>query len=211
MTRRGVTLLELLLASMIGLVVVLGLSKIDVTRIYLSQEVQNRTRGPSEAMLVLSSIIKDLEQADRAVLYGPDCGGGTPSSCLKFRIPIGTDFDNTNPVVNNYKWFKYSFSAGQIQYDAITDTGCGTDRTFKDLTGLTFAWRDESPTPPGGREPFAPPTEDNNVIEIQVSWHDPTSGVDRSYTGQATMRAGAYTDLTSGLSPVGVAPEPSSC
>jgi hypothetical protein len=71
-------------------------------------------------------------------------------------------------------------------------------------------YRDETITPPGGDpsgQNLAPP-QDNNVLEMIVEWTDPQTNVTQQFVSQMTMRAGAYTNLTTGLSPSGAAFDP---
>ncbi len=76
MTRRGVTLLELLLAVTLGFVILLAIGNLDVTRMRLTQDVAGTGAFQASAERVLFHMAKRLEQADRINLL---CTGGSPN------------------------------------------------------------------------------------------------------------------------------------
>ncbi len=205
--RRGMLLTELLVASAVGFVVLLAVSQVDVTRVYFMQELGRGARAESEAALALAHITRALQRADRVALL---------ATGIQFRTPqggAGADLD----LPASYRWAQYKLVGSQIHFfDNIGAFGagpaCGVDFLFDQISGLTFAHADEAMPPPGG-DPFAPALEDNNVLLITVSWDaDPGPGVDtKSYTGEVTMRSGAYTGVTTGLAPAAVSNPNAGC
>ena len=98
MNRHGVTLLELLLASTIGFVILLALGHVDVTRIRMSQDISQRSQILGEASLALVSITRDLELADQVLIFS-DAACTTPAvsngRCIQIRIP---EVDTNGPA-----------------------------------------------------------------------------------------------------------------
>ena len=66
--QRGLTLMELLVASTISLVVILAVGQLDVSRILLSQQVRETSTVGSEAQLAVLQFVRDAQQADRVNL-----------------------------------------------------------------------------------------------------------------------------------------------
>lgn len=127
---RGMNLLELVAASVLGLVILLAIGEVDVARVRLYEEnlkIARRTtdpsRGESEAGWLLQRLMADARQADRVVLRDmrtlTDAEGnpvldeaGNPkkvSNRLQLRIPdretATTVADLRNPA--NYDWMEY--------------------------------------------------------------------------------------------------------
>lgn len=206
MNRDGVTLTELLIASAVGLVVVLSIGQVDMTRIRLMNEVL-RPATLSEAALAMHDMTKHLMQADRVVVLTPDN--------VQFRIPPANAADLDNPA--SYRWAQYKLVDGPDP-DALPDTinfyddtaggGCGVDATFGGGVSasnvvVTMAlnviyFNEDSPPPPGGD----PPMNDNNTVRITVtqSWTPPSGPpTTASNSGSVTLRAAAYSDVDAGV------------
>jgi len=206
---RGFTLMELAAASTIALVVLLAIGQVDVTRVYLTQDIRQKTSEQSEASLAMAHMTRALQKADRIRLISPDS--------IQFRVPrgpLGLDLDQAA----SYRWAQYRLAGSQIQFfdnigAAPAAPACGADFTFNGISGLTFAYADESMAPPGNTEPLAPSTADNNMLLVTISWDaDPGPGVDiKSYTGEVMIRGGAYTDLMTGLAPANISNPNAGC
>ena len=194
----GVTLLELLLASSVGMVVLLAMAHVDVTRILVGQDARDLSEIQAEPSFALTHLTRSVIQADRVNLIS--------ASNIQIRIPPRPETGLDDP--NNYRWVQYRLNGTEIRY--FTTGPCAVASRFRNVGSLQIQYRDESPAPPGG-EPLA--GLDNNVLAITVASTvvNPQIGQAVSVTGEATMRAGAHTNLMSGLLPPGVGDPPASC
>jgi hypothetical protein len=197
------TLAEVLVASAIGLAVILSIGQVDMTRINIMNQVL-RPATLSEAALGMHHMIKHLMQADRVVVLAPDN--------VQVRIPQNPAALDT-PA--SYRWAQYKLVDGNgdtlpdtINFYDDTAAGCGVDAAFGGsvpasnvVTTMTLvvAYADEdSPMPPGGE----PPMNDNNTVRITVAqtWAPPGgSPTTETNGGSVTLRAGAYSDLDAGI------------
>lgn len=200
-TERGVTLMELLLASSIGVVVLLALAHVDVTRILVGQQAKDVSEIQAEPAFALTHLARSIVRADRVNLIS--------SSNIQIRIPPTTGTGLDDPA--NYRWVQYRLNGTEIQYFTNNPTPCTVASRFRDISSLNIQYRDESAVPPPGGEPLGGP--DNNVLEITVksTAADLQTGEKVSLTGEATMRSGAYTNLMTGLLPPGAGNPPGSC
>ena len=193
MRRAGITMIELLIASVIGIVIMLALGNMDSTRVYLSDQIRRSSSSLSEASLAVSLAVRDIQQADRVVLLNP--------TSVQVRIPLAAAASNPpasldNPA--NYKWVQYK-SDGINHEIVLYDPPCtarqrfGRCRTDESgcFSGLEISYVDASPAPPGGD----PPNQDNNTQQFKLSWRDIKTNVTQDLIDQATMRASAYTNL----------------
>ncbi len=183
---RGFTLIELFTAMALSMIVVLAIGQIDVSRVRLSQEI--RRRAPAEAAFALAYMARSLQQADRIVLLSLTSVQfrqftGDPTAAGALDIPA------------NYTWGQYRL----VGLDIVSySASCAVNEAFTALNSLDIQYADEAPAPPGGD----PPVQDNNVLQIIV---------DGRYTTELTIRAGAYTNLMTGLAPPGVSDPPAPC
>jgi hypothetical protein len=216
--RRGITLLELLIAGTLGLVVVLALGQVDATRIYLSDKVRTSNTSTTEAAMAMTQMVRTMQQADRVIV-------DTGLESVQVRIPI----DRTNLDADaGYQWIQFRRDAvtGKVvqfnpdgscavmaQYGA-----CGSSADDACFTVLAFSYQDEAVAPPGGD----PSLQDNNLLQVELQWTDPKSGRTQWYQDQVTLRAGAYSNVNTqsgggikdsgtGLAPSGVAVPPGAC
>lgn len=238
MSARGMTLLELLLASGIGFVIILALGHVDVTRIRMSQDISERIQGSGESSLAIVSIVRDVERADRVRMLTDACTvPGAPltsSSCVQIRIP---EIDRNGPgggpnacpncttaaspnpccfnIGDNYRWVQYRFNAGTIERYDETVQNCNQQQTFTGISGLTVSYVDEAQAPLGalGAEPL-PGNEDNNMVQVVVQWPNPADPATPYTTlSQVALRATPYTNVPNGLdvSNPPVSPPPGPC
>ncbi len=231
---RGITLFELLVASSLGLFLLIAIGRINLSRFYHSKRIQSVAVFQAEAGLALATLAKRLEQADRIVLHstGEDGPPAIPPSNgpanVLFRVPLGAAFDSAN----NYRWAQYRLvdldQNGRPEtiafYDNLgrPDSDCVVDEKFSSVRKLTVTFKDVTPAPPGG-EPAS--GRDTNLLELRLFLIDPeTNRIEARYTEGVTFRAGTYSnvgvecpddgrpcDTGSGLAPPGVSDPPSPC
>ncbi|MBI4323622.1 MAG: hypothetical protein HY596_05045 [Candidatus Omnitrophica bacterium] len=202
-TERGVTLMELLLASSIGVVVLLAMAHVDVTRILVGRQAKDLSEIQAEPAFALTHLARSIVRADRVNLIS--------SSNIQIRIPptTGTQADLNDPT--KYAWVQYRHSGTEMEIQYSTTNPCSVAARFRNISSLNIQYRDESTVPPPGGEPLGGP--DNNVLEMTVksTAADLQTGEKVSLTGEATMRSGAYTNLMTGLLPPGADNPPGSC
>lgn len=203
------TLIELLIAATLGFVVILAIGQIDVTRIYLSQQVS----PGDDVNLAMVHIGKQLEGADRIVLVSTGVAGLAPDNGFAnvlMRVPIGTAFD----IAGNYGWFQYLHTGTTVEFRP----NCGGPAMiFNNIDHFNAQFIDEAQAPPSGaaNEPFA--GEDNNLLRFEMATLAPAPGIP-VYVSQTTIRAGGYTDVNAssaarwdsgaGLAPLGTSDPP---
>ena len=116
----------------------------------------------------------------------------------------------TLDIPANYRWAQYNLVVGnEIHfYDDVGDStvapDCAVDQTFRDVTGLTIQAISSSAgvvTGLGGA-----PATDNNLIQVRIT--NANVNPPRTYTGNVTVRAEAFTNLSTGLAPAGVSDPP---
>ena len=187
LTTRGITLFELLIAATISLFMLLVISRVNLSREYHNQRVQNTSIFRVEAGLLLATMAKRLEVADRIVLHRT--GQGTDPMTLLFRVPLGTSFDD--PA--NYRWAEYRHvdTTGNtvpdtvLFYNNIGDQATPTDpcvvsEKFFGVSGLTVTFADEVP----------PPGPEFNALELKASLVDPnTSLAETTFTEEVIFRS----------------------
>lgn len=200
MTRQaGFTLFEVLLASGIGLVIILVLAQVDVTRVRIGQKTQGIAEIQLEPGLAVTHMSRSILKADRA--------NRIDASNLQLRIPPASGTGLDDPA--NYTWVQYHLVGTELRYYSNAST-CSVGSKFLDIGSLDIQYSDVSGPPPGGGEPLGGP--DNNVLDIAISsTQDPRSGQQVTFKGRGTLRASGYTDLMSGLLPAGVGEPPASC
>ncbi len=175
---RGVSLTEILIASMLAGIVLVALGRVDLVR-YQMADSSNADLGPqSEARYALAHIVKELQQADRINLVSP--------TSVQLRIPPITGVPSDFDLAAKYRWDQYWLSGGTINF-ASPSAGCAPTLRFLNIGTLTIAYDPTAP-PPGG-----------NLVQVTVTATNPRTGQVFTYAGQATLRAGSYTGLTTGL------------
>ena len=221
---RGVTLTEMLIAAALATIVVLSLTEFDVARFRMGEEIRRHsgtlTPEHGRAAFTVIHLAKRLERADRLDLQpdGPNqvlnirTPNFTTPGCAGVLIPPASCLD----LAANYRWEQYNLSpTGELR--VYTPPGCASWVVLaSQITSLNFFYRDETPTPPapaptppGGE----PPVQDNNIMEFRIGWSD-GAGISHDFVGQMTIRAGAYTNVMTGLQPPGgadISPPPATC
>lgn len=206
-TCRGLTLTEVLIASALAVVVIMGIGSVDVARLRMEEELKARsglTTGQGQVALATIQFTKDIATADRLYIMdsgiaGVDPGGTVDQGKLRIRYSDCSTpacFDNAA----SYRWDEYRVQAGKLEKLSDVHVNCSNVRVLASEVGsLTFRFRDEGPPPPGGGEPFTGP-EDNNALEFSIRWQG-TDSRTHEFHSLAETRAISYsnvedTDLT---------------
>ena len=180
---RGLTLAELLIASTLAFVVVMGITSIDVSRVRVEQDLRQRAAaGYSEEMraaLAATRFAKSFEEADRIVLYDSGFTGvcPNPSGPRKAKIQVRYVTCPTTPpdatclnTASNYHWDEYRISGA-----ACTSISPCTIEYLRDIpptaptppcpapivlagqiTSLRFRFLDANTQAPPGGNPLPP-------------------------------------------------------
>lgn len=189
---QGFTLTELLLASAMTGMVIIGANTIFGTAIRVQIDLQrNRSGALSQEMaagLAVVRIAKHLEVADRI--------NRVSATSLQVRMPPASAADLDDPAA--YRWDQYRWDpAPQKALLLFQDIagGCPAPVVLaREIASVSFDYRNRGPlAPPSGTEPFAPGAEDNNVIEYTVVWDDGARG--HQYQGEITARGIPYSDV----------------
>lgn len=187
----GFTLMEILVAGMIAVIIIFAMTRVDLTRVRIQQELRLQAASQQQqAMLAVSHISKHLEIADRI--------NRVSASNIQFRIPIANNLD----AAASYRWDEYRLNAGNLEYfRAVAGPPCGTPVVLvEQITGLSFDFRDRAPDPPAGQV-FAAGPEDNNVIEFTLTWTEAARS--QAFIGEVTSRHIPYSDIQAGVTDSG--------
>ena len=187
---RGLTLMELMVASALSVLAILAIGQIDVTRVLLSNRVRDSAASQAESDLALVYMTRALKQADLLSLISP--------SNVQFRTPeLDTDcpaLSASCPVIctgcivgpgsvpptccfdipGNYVWAQYKLVGNELVFYRPAVPCTEADR-FRDIASLTMV-------------------QSTNVLEVAVNGRYPTT-----------------TRVEASLAPVGVSPPPPGC
>lgn len=211
----GLTLIEVLMASIVGGVLLFGMVAIDSprTRMYemLRQEMSSQH---GDAALAMGHIGRNAERADRINIIN--------ATNFQVRIPqspTGLDSPGT------YRWFQYKYNAAERALDYFENIPPCTVRTriATQLSAVDFNFRDAAAAPPGG-EPFGD-ARDNNQFLYSLTWSNglpAPNTLTHTFEGQTALRSGTYSDVSAtavgpaadsggGLAPAGVSSPPAGC
>ena len=180
---------EVITASAISLLVVILIGQVDLTRVYLSNQARLNATGGTAAALLLGHMQQLLQQSDRINLVSP--------TDIQFRRPSTASGVNLD-LASSYTWAQYQLVGTQVLFYDDTGGGCGVNQTFDDITALDIVYDDVAIPPPGGD----PPVQDNNTLGVAVNTR---------FILNITIRGAGYTNVQSGLAPLGVADPPSAC
>ncbi|PIQ83560.1 MAG: hypothetical protein COV75_06760, partial [Candidatus Omnitrophica bacterium CG11_big_fil_rev_8_21_14_0_20_63_9] len=167
------------------------------------ERVRDNSESYQEGLFAMNHMLKELEGADKIELAGP--------TSVQFRIP--TVVPGTPPTFT-FAWQQFRYDAGTGILWFYPNNACGAGRRVaRNLSGVTFAYTDVSPTPPGG-EPVGisglGAGEDSNVLQLEVNVPEPATGTLRALRQKVTIRAAGYTATAfSGLAAGG--PIPPAC
>ncbi len=216
---RGMTLTEVLVASVLAVVVIIGIGSIDMTRIRITQDIRNPGLATSEltrAALAAQGISSHLLRADRlnmveGSLYQARIPSMTTTGCTGAGVvPDQSCLDD--PL--NYRWDEYVLDGDQLVLYTDTranklDPNDPTPQCSAKIVlasqiqdaAVTFHWRDVAPPPPGG-DPFPTSPDDNNVVSYSLTWDD-GAGHSQTFPGTVTIRGGSYSNVNTGGAGVG--------
>lgn len=214
--RSGFTMTELLIASAIGVMVVIGIVSLDTSRFRMQEDMRRRSGllTPEHGRTALAAIhlTKHLERADLLDLSNPALPRfRAPTGCMGGAPPPPACFDN--PA--SYTWDMYRITAGDLEFASSVGGVCTAWTTLVgsgQATAFTVQFQDASPiTPPGG-EPAVSNPADNNMVVFTIQWTDPVSGRTHDFTAQTAIRAGPYSDVNTGMAnSAAVSPPPAAC
>ena len=228
--RRGVTLMEVLVASTLAVLVVIGIGRMDVGRVQIVEDLRQRSVASGigyreETALALFHLSKHLEQADRINLVNTGIPAAIPFTGppgvanLQVRIPVCPTSPPTPAcydVATSYRWDQYVRIGNELRFYENTAVGppylCSSMRVLaRQITSFTIAFMDTAPAPPGGEPLPAPPfpllnRPDNNVLEFALLWDNgatPTP-LTQEFHSEVTTRGVAYSDVNADCAgPVG--------
>ena len=188
-SQRGITLMELLIATVIGLFVLLAFGGIDISRIFLTHEANAHAGFQTNAAYAVGHISRELMDVDRISLLS--------STNMQMRRVVGTSLD----VAASYDWtqYRYDAGAGEILLYQQIEGGCSAYLLAANIVAVEFAFSDESVVPPGGEPVFG---NDNNMLRVTVTSEDPTTNVRLTFRSTVAIRNGAYTGVGTGLTSV---------
>ncbi len=200
-SQAGFTLAELLISSLLMSVVAIGIYSIDVSRLRIQNDLRRAAGATSDELLTelaVMDIQKSLEQADRVVMLDTNADGTW--DVIQVRTTTGTGANLSDPSdLNNYRWDQYSLVGGDLLYfKNIPPAGACPQSVVmaRQITGLTFNFRNEAIKAPPGGEPFIT-GDDNNVVSYTVSWNDGTRS--HGFAGEVTLRGAPYSNLNAAV------------
>jgi len=219
--RRGVTLMEVVVASTLAVLVVIGIGQVDTARVGIEQQIRQRAAtlfnlgSHEEAALVVLHFTKHLEAADRIYLINTGQPGvrpfsGSPGAAnVQLRIPQ-CPTPPADPAcfdtAANYRWDQYVLIGDELRFYENTVAGCSTMRVLaRQITSFTVSFPDTAPAPPAG-EPFPPPPTpnpaDNNILAFTLTWNDGASPpLTHEFRSTVAARGVAYSDVNAGCGP----------
>lgn len=224
-TTRGLTLMEVLIASSLTLGVLLVMLQVNQIRWGTEERIRIATSSGGadvDPTLAAIQLTTDLERADRVVI-DPAVPGRiqirkpelTTASCMGAGVPAPACLDD--PA--NYRWVEYAYADvdGNGSPDAlrfydntanpVAGQQCRNTRVLSEnMTNVQFIFADaanisSAPSLPAiGEEPFAPALTDNNMVEYQLRWTGPINAVvldpsGRLFYGKVALRGTPYSDV----------------
>lgn len=216
------TLAEVLIASIIGLMVFIGFTTMDISQVRMQAQVRtdatlNVDQGP--AALAAIRLARALERADRLCIRSNNRGNvqirtfkllpadrvncaavgpGCPvvcNGCTVAGAPPPPPSACCFDIPGNYQWdqFRRISSTDELRLYSNTGAGCGNMTVLaRNITDMSVNFRNEAGAPPGG-EPFGGNIRDNNTVEYSIRWDNgPKAHI---FNGQVTSRAIPYSNV----------------
>lgn len=222
---RGVTHMELLIASSMTVGLVLALGTMDGSRVQREQHLREQAGAAffrEEAALASLLLPNLLMQADRLNIVNPStiqarrfrpdpsARADAPSqqcavgSCTTAgQMPLACCFN----IAANYQWDQYQLNGNAFEryadaWDSSAQTTrCGNPEVLsRRIVSVNFRYKDSAPAPAGGDPDvleFAAAPGDINVVEYDLLWRD-ANGNDRTYGATVSSHTVPYTDLDAG-------------
>jgi len=222
-SRRGVTLVEVLLASAITFVIVMGIGSLDIMRFRIEQDLRQRSGLLSpeqrEAAIAALFLSKQIERADRSVIREDGIPGAPMPSAsgpgkLQLRTPeldtdagpcTGCSGSTPSPccldIAANYRWDEFRLNGDRLEYFRDVPSGCGAPQVMaRQITDFTLAYMDRAALAPPGGEPFDPDTRDSNLLRFTILWDDGGLPTPRTheFLGEIALNGAGYTELGAG-------------
>lgn len=190
---RGLTLTEILMASIVGGVLLLGMVAIDSPRTRMYEVLrQEMSAEHSDAALATMHISRNIERADRIYRFN--------NTSFMLRIPQSPPNLDVNA---GYRWIQYKYNAAERALDYYENIPPCTARTriATQLSAVNFDFIDAAlPAPPGG-EPFGVADQrDNNQFFYSLTWENGLPApktLNHVFQGQAALRSGSYSNVNS--------------
>ena len=192
---RGVTLTEVLVATALAVVVVVGVFITDATRGRIEQDIRSKA-GPRidqiKPALAIQHIAKRIAKADRIRILN----SGIPGGQGKMRIR-GVDCPTEPPLPacfadgNNFLWEEYRLNGTDLEVLDVTVTGCTPtpdSPLAQNVVSVTFQFVDgQAAFPNAPCEPFGPGVpQDNNVVGYTLTWSE--GPLQHQFVGETTSR-----------------------
>ena len=213
---QGMTLTEVLIASGLATLVVIGLVNFDVSSSRIQDELRARAQvGSSQPSVALASrhLTRTLQQADRLFIRNTGLSDGqgdlqarvpvmvrnTPPSCTgcvgSGAVPPACCFNDPT----NYQWNEYRLVGGDLRLYENTASGCSRMTVLASgVRGVAFSYRNEALDPPGPVPPMEPAGADNNVLEYALLWDNARVGDadrNREFRSEVVSRAIPYSHV----------------
>lgn len=221
---RALTLTEVVIASAIGVIVVVGITRLDAARLRITEDFSDRAgfgSGHFQAGQAALRMTKSLERTDRTVIVNPNPGylkvrefisGTTSAGC-----PSCPSDGSALPaccldISANYRWDQYRLNGTAIEYFKGDCNNSNRTILANDaIVSLTFQYVDRT----------APPGPDNNMIGYSIIWDNGLADPRRlthEFAGEVTSRAIADAnvgasggDSGDGLAAPGTSDPPADC
>lgn len=198
--RRGITMIELTVASVVGMIILIQLGTMQGNQMRLGQAVGSQSAGGFESMLAVTTILNRLAHADRIVLRstGTATNPSAGNAKIQFRYvvnPTATATSGYFDIATNYRWAEYRFTGSGSKriefFDNVAIVGnCSSPAmSWTDIGMLIIEPDDGGPAPPGGEPALA----DNNMLRLMAQ----SANSYTWYHSQITLRDVSYTNLTS--------------
>ncbi|MBI4597264.1 MAG: hypothetical protein HY737_02545 [Candidatus Omnitrophica bacterium] len=183
-SHRAITLLELLVASAIAVVVLVGMAMIDAGRTRMHDALKDTyqlTQGEqANAGLATMTLTRAIERANRIRILNGTVLQARHVECPPPPAPQGDPACFNNAA--NYRWEEYRRTVGNALEFIERGAGapCAPVKVLANqITALTFNFRNESGALPGA--------VGNNVVEYAFTWND-GAGNTHVFSGEAIAR-----------------------
>ncbi|MBI4342302.1 MAG: prepilin-type N-terminal cleavage/methylation domain-containing protein [Candidatus Omnitrophica bacterium] len=210
----GLTLIEIIVATTIGMVVMAGIVMVDAGRSRMQVQLLDASKQTSEEQQVGVAMIllgKDLERADRVNILNTGVPGNAPYVSppgfgnVLIRIPLGCMGAAPPPscfnTAANYQWVQYRRVGNELRLYTCGGPMRVIARELGDTPtnkGFEIRYKNTEADPP----PWGGPVVDTNVFEYTITWDNGLSGSlarEHTFTGTSTMRNFGYMNINAGI------------
>ena len=217
------TLTEVLVASAVAAIAVIGITAMEVSRARNQAELRRRsgvlTDVAQTGLAASIQLTRSVEAADRIRFlaagdptnmllrtFDPDTDcAGLPNSCVA--PPGGAPALCCYDVAANYRWDEYRRTGNELRYYRdianVAAGGCANRTVLsREIGSFSVDFVDATPqAPPGGEPPIGAPGSDSNTLRYSLLWDNGLAGAQRlthTFSGQITSRAIPYSNVNSG-------------